>query len=179
MRRYLLDSNTRPGDERSDLDEFGSGCLTILESLPIAYDDDILADTPYLLMRCIGGIGNFCEWADRATVCALLEDATRVTRRHFEAVAWSNSKLVKMTREVMVGEEMLKDGSEEDLANLYGLESIRGVSAEKLPESAAGLRPDSEADTKADTKVVATSRRPGGRRVGQRGPSRDPVGDAA
>lgn len=170
MPRYHLD-NTKTEGKSSDLDEFAAGCMTLLENLPITYDPAILQDIPYLLIRSVGGIGNFSEWADRATVRALLAGRNGLTLEDMDATAWSNTKIVKLTGEVMLGETLLEDGSEKDIARLYGLAGgIRGIDEDELPRRVTGLesKPPPRSKEEAATPKLST-----GTRRGQRGPSRD------
>lgn len=151
-RGWGLDKN----DKADDLTEFMNAVLTLAGAAPVTFDPDVLADAPSLVIKSVGCIGNARNWIDRASSYALVYNNGRVTRALFDRVAVPNHVALKLTREAQLGESLLADCPEHELAHHFGLSGIRA-----------------QADT---TTEAPPTRRRGSSTVGKRGPSRDPVG---
>ena len=145
------------GNEKpDDFAEFMNTAHTLASAAPVQFDEDVLADAPYLVVKSVGCIGILRNWIDRASAYALTHNGGQVTKAVFEQTAIPNQAVLKLTQEAELGEELVADSPDDDLAMQLGLPGIHA------PGSAV-------------TEPPSTNKR---RRhtPGQRGPSRDPVG---
>jgi hypothetical protein len=106
----------------------------------------------------VGCIGILKEWLDRALIAALREDCKTLTACHLEATALSAARCEKIAVEAREGERQLfsADQARPRLRELLGLGGIAAVPA-AAPQKTPHPR----------------------RRVGQRKPKRDPIGEPA
>jgi energy-coupling factor transporter ATP-binding protein EcfA2 len=157
LQRYAFGRST---DKASDEDIFGSVLKSFLEAMPISKEPHLLDHTDFFLARSIGCVGILKSWLERALVEALATPGEVLTRDILEATALSRKKLALLLKEAMAGELRLEDFGDDDLAALLGL----------------GYTPSLRltAPLALDNQIKEKKKRSG--RVGQRGPSRDPVG---
>jgi len=151
FRRYSAES-------QDDTRVFKSTVLTFQRHLPLDEQPDLLPLWELLYERSVGCIGILKEWLDRALIAALREDCKTLTARHLEATALSAARCEKVAVEAREGERQLfsTDQARPRLRELLGLGGTAAVPA-AAPQKTAHPR----------------------RRLGQRKPKRDPVGEPA
>jgi energy-coupling factor transporter ATP-binding protein EcfA2 len=154
LSRRSLDIHFRrySAENQDDIRIFKSTVLTFQRHLPLEDQPDLLPLWEWLYERSVGCIGILKEWLDRALIVALGEGCKTLTARHLETTALSAARCEKITVEAQEGEKQLlsADQARPRLRELLGLE---GSAARRTPH----LR----------------------RRVGQRKPKRDPIGQPA
>lgn len=159
MPRYCLDRATLTGqeDKSTDLDEFARAIESLAAVAPVQIEDGAVADVPFILAKSVGCIGIFRDWLNKACKKALAENNGILTKAIFESSALFNWQVKQLTVEACLGEKALEDCSEQELARVLGVESIRTPheQSDELPVKRAGKKSG---------------------RVGLRGPSRDRVG---
>lgn len=138
-------------DRPDDMVAFQRVLLTFQRHLPLVGEPDLLAQTEYFYERSVGCVGILKDWLTRSLATTLEAERPTLTRQILEQQALSTPKLLRLAREIREGEEALATDSraQTELRSLLGL-SV-GLPAAS-PERAA--------------------RSP----VGQRNPTRDPVG---
>jgi len=166
LSRYLVDGTTESHNDAGELvpipdrDHFRNAVATLLESMDVEKEVDFLLYLDYFLMKSIGCIGNLKDWLDRGLVETLATPARILTRDIIMKAALPNKTLIRLTNEALIGEKILRELPDDDLAHLMGyvnvptLDSISGSPA-----------------VHQQTNSPKQKRRPG-----QRGPSRDPIG---
>jgi len=159
MPRYCFDRVTLPSEENkaTDPDEFVRAIESLLAVAPVKIEEGAVADVRFILAKSVGCVGIFRDWLDRACVKALAENEGVLTKVIFDSAALPNWKVMQLTEEAILGEKALEDCSEQDVARLLGVESIR--TPHEPPDESPAKRPQKRSG-----------------RVGQRGPSRDRVG---
>jgi hypothetical protein len=161
MPRYRAGQTTLPsiddGDPEPDLDVFGDAAQELADHAPVTLDANLFDDTKFLLTKSIGSFGIFRDWLDRSCIDALTSNGGLLTRAIFERAALPNKTILTLDKEAHIGETEIEDISEVDLAKELGLEYLRE------PE-------------RGDAPPARPARKKQGKRVGARGPSRDPVG---
>jgi len=138
---------------------FADVLTTLLAHMDIPQEPGLSEQVDFFFAKSIGCVGVLKDWLARSMAAAIASGdglTHAVLKRH----ALSNRDLIKMAEEAEYGEMALVDSTDDDLAAALGLPmtpslSLRGGS--------------SDAPT-------ASSSKPYRRRVGLRGPSRDPVG---
>jgi energy-coupling factor transporter ATP-binding protein EcfA2 len=158
LSRRSLDIHFRrySAENQDDIRVFKSTVLTFQRHLPLDDQPDLLHLWEWLYERSVGCIGILKEWLDRALIVALGEGCKTLTARHLETTALSAARCEKIAVEAQEGERQLlsADQARPRLRELLGLErSAAGTAANRMPH----LR----------------------RRVGQRKPKRDPIGQPA
>ncbi len=158
LSRRSLDIHFRrySAENRDDIRAFKNTVLTFQRHLPLEDQPDLLPRWEWLYERSVGCIGILKEWLDRALIAALGEGCKTLTARHLETTALSAARCEKIALEAQEGERQLlsADQARPRLRELLGLEgSAAGTAARRTPH----LR----------------------RRVGQRKPKRDPIGQPA
>lgn len=136
---------------------FQSVLLTFQRHLPLSEEPDLTGHCEYFYERSVGCVGLLKDWLHRALATALEEGRTTLTVADLDRQAEPTRKLLRMAREIKEGEVALLERTEgrTELAQLLGLESDP---VEKIePENVHA--------------------RPAGSRVGERRPTRDPVGE--
>lgn len=150
---------------------FGNAVFTLLERIPIPKEDGLLDRLDYFLMKSLGCIGILKEWLERALALALQEVNPILSKKVLEKSALSNKRLIKILREIKLGEETLEDVKDQELARELGLEATPSLSQDF---GTARNSDQTKEDKKATTKPTVKKRR-----VGIRNPGRDPVGGIA
>ncbi len=148
--RYRLED---PEDRRA----FQSILLTFQRHLPLSAEPDLAGRSEYFYERCLGCVGLLKNWLTRTLAAALEDGQTTLTSTALERQAEPTRKLLQMLREIKEGEAALRERTEgqTELSQLLGLD----VKATEPTERGNGAVPRSAG------------------RVGQRRPTRDPVGE--
>jgi energy-coupling factor transporter ATP-binding protein EcfA2 len=154
FRRYYASD---PDDVRA----FQSTLLSFQRQMPMQEMPDLVGNWEYCYERSLGCIGTLKDWLTKAFKDALDEDAHTVTLKHLENRAWSAFKCRGMLKEIAEGEKQL---SEEE-SDIQSLRMALGLDADG----------SSQSDEPSPTKSMSSSNR----RVGQRKPKRDSVGQLA
>jgi hypothetical protein len=149
-------------DRAEDQRAFQSVLLTFQRHLPLPEEPDLIGRYVYCYERSVGCIGVLKNWLTRALAAALADGQATLTPSQLERHAEPTRKLLRLAREIQEGEEALAEPQQEaersELSRLLGLDSVAVSSA-------------------APTAAETTASRSAGR-VGQRKPTRDPVGVA-
>lgn len=147
--RYRLDSN-------KDIDAFVRTLKTFQQNLPLADESDMSEDYEYFYEGCLGCIGVLKDWLCRALERALSYDRLTLSRKDLDLVALPSRERANMAREINEGEKDLIATKEEQDALCQLLD--KRMAANQVTQ----------------TPTEQTQQQ--GRRVGERNPTRDPVG---
>ena len=123
MRRYRLDESL--GADCPDLTDFSLAAQALIKQAPLSQDSGLLSDERFVFAKSVGCIGIFRDWLDRACVAALASNDGVLTPAILERTALPISTLLKLTREAEMGEDLMRDRPESELAKQLGLTSIR------------------------------------------------------
>jgi hypothetical protein len=140
----------RPDDGQS-LAAFQSVLLTFQRHLPLAQEPDLIGRSDYCYERSVGCVGVLKNWLVRALAAALADGAQTLTDKHLAGSAEPTRKLLRLAREIREGEAAFQERD----THPTELRTLLGMPTPPAPERLAA--------------------KPSGR-VGQRKPSRDPVG---
>jgi hypothetical protein len=145
-----------------DVDErhmFGRVLYTFQQQLPLAEAPDLVGQLEYIYERCVGCVGVLKTWLTQALAAALADDASTLTRAMLDRWAIPLPSLMRMAREIADGEAMLHDRADQagNLRTVLGMDGATAPSSRTTTASRGSKRP----------------KRP----VGQRTPTRDPVGE--
>jgi energy-coupling factor transporter ATP-binding protein EcfA2 len=155
--RRTIDINFRRygAGNPADVHIFKNAVLTFQKHLPLPGESNLLQMWELLFERSVGCIGILKEWLQRALFLALHEKCQSLNESHLERTALSAAQCEKIVIEAHEGEAHFasSDQSRSRLRSLLGLNSVDEVAA-KHPEP----RKD---------------------RVGQRRPTRDPIGKSS
>lgn len=140
-----------------DVTAFKSVLLTFQRHLPLPEETELVSRYDYFYERSVGCVGILKNWLDRTLSAALADNQTTLTHSYLDQFALPTRKLLRIAREIQVGEAALLARAEAraELRHLLGME----------PEPAAANR----------ARPGPTRPRQAGR-LGQRQPKRDPVG---
>lgn len=155
-----IDTSDNPYGE-----SFRNAVHTLLERIPIPKEEGLLDNIDYFLMKCLGCIGLLKEWLERTLELALKQDEPKITRELLKLAELPNRRLKNILKEILLGESMLDDMKDEELAKALGLDVIPSLSR-KSPK----ITDPSQSAKQGLKKQLAKNRR-----VGKRNPSRDPV----
>jgi energy-coupling factor transporter ATP-binding protein EcfA2 len=144
-----------------DVQIFKNILLTFQNQFPTVESPDLIKQWEFLYERSVGCVGTLKEWLMRAAVSALKSASNTVTQQHLEKTALSISQCEKILAEACEGESRLTENEESRLhfRKALGLQP-KATSRESSPAP-------------TDAKLAKPVKR---RRVGQRSPTRDPVG---
>lgn len=162
--RYAITELT--DEENPDRAEFENIVYTLLEAMPVSKEPGLLNHLDYFYMKSLGCVGLLKTWFQKALEMTLQLGGTCITRAILEATAKPNRELQKILAETKLGERYLEDVGARELARQMGLElepSLHIVTGNFSPRG-GGDHPN---------KPKSGS----GKRIGKRGPSRDPVGE--
>jgi hypothetical protein len=132
---------------------------TFLNAMDMEKEPDLIKHSDYFMAKSVGCAGILKDWLDRAMKEALKSPKKMLTRQILEHRAYSNKKLMQLTREAIAGEQRLRDVDDAQLAALQGLQYTPSLDIES---------------TGTETNLKRSAERKG--RVGRRQASRDPVG---
>lgn len=141
---------------QDDIRVFKSTVLTFQRNLPLEEQADLLAHWGWLYERSVGCIGILKEWLDRALIAAFGEGCKTLTARHLETTALSAAQCEKIAVEAQEGERQLSS-ADQARTRLRELLGLGGSATETAAHRTPHLR----------------------KRVGQRNPKRDPIGQPA
>ena len=130
----------------------------------------LLPDWQQYFIRSIGCVGILKDWLSKVYEKAMEENREGFDLQFALSAAHSNKELITITREAQAGEAKLLDASDDDLMSVL----IPRPKDDKA-DPANDAKPKSAANG-ADPKDVGPKTRSGAGRVGQRNPTRDPVG---
>ena len=153
-------------DAAEDVRDFQNVLWNFQIRLPLAAEPDLLRHWEFCYERSLGCVGLLKEWLTRALATGLAQKTPQVTLRLLEHQALSLADCQKIATEMLEGEAILAeaDGTRKRLRTLLAFADA----------SAPGTRPAAAAGT---SRPTATPRQPT-TRVGERTPTRDPVGVA-
>lgn len=156
-------------DQGEDLKEFKKLLRTFQRHLPLPKEPDLESHYPYFYERSLGCTGMLKTLLNKALGAALEGQEQTLLPKHWEAFAEPPYKLKEMLHEIREGEKRLHEQeSESHLQELREMLGLEGAPAkDELPGEDASSTPP------------ANPTRRQGRRVGQRGPKRDHVGEEA
>lgn len=149
-----------------ELKAFRNVLWSFQNHLPLNEQPDLVGDWEYLYERSIGCVGVLKDWLARALLKALKDGGKLLTQKHLAKSALSVSQCEKMIAEAVEGEGILED-SHELRSNLRML-----LQMDAIPVKRARNAQDEPANGD-DVMSTAKRRR---RRVGERKPTRDPIG---
>ena len=154
-------------ENSEDLLAFKSVLLTFQRHLPLIAEPHLVERWEYLYERSVGCVGVLKNWLSRALAAVLEEGDATLTDRHLERHAEPTRKLLALAREIKEGEEVLSDTGRDPV-------ELRAL---------LGLLPLAARDDEGDRRPSGASPVPLARRrinsVGQRRPTRDPVGEGS
>jgi hypothetical protein len=156
-------------DSAEEFLTFKSVLLTLQRHLPLPKEPDLVGRSEYLYEHSVGCVGVLKSWLNRALARALEEGEDTLTPRHLEQQAEPARKLLSLARAIKEGEETLReaDRGQGEVRTLLGLEA--GVTRSEA----------SKQDTTAERRLDGPGSRRRKGRIGQRQPSRDPIGRGA
>lgn len=141
--------------------------FSLLEAIPLTKEDGLLNHMDYFLVKSLGCVGLLKPWLQRAVERSLKSKDQTLTREILEATSYKNRDLLKIMKEMKVGEQLLKDIDLRDLAVTMGFEATPSLKLKTPPV----------AEKSKGSATRSGIRKP--RKVGARNPSRDPVGELA
>jgi len=148
-------------ESAEDIQIFKNVLLTFQNQFPTVESPDLIKQWEFLYERSVGCVGILKEWLMRAAVSALKSASNTVTQQHLEKTALSISQCEKILAEAREGESRLTENEESRLHFRRAL----------------GLQAKATGRESCPAPTDAKSRKPvKRRRVGQRSPTRDPVG---
>src|SRR5439155_23930502 len=141
---------------------------------------DLLGSWEYCYERSLGCIGILKDWLTRCLAASLEDDRAAWSMAHLQRTALTAAQCTKMAAEAREGEAQWadRDGNPARLRTLPGLAAAPGSDPGSDPE--ATPRPAGSSPVAADPSggpATAPSRSPRRRRVGERRPTRDRVGE--
>jgi AAA domain-containing protein len=151
-----------------DLTAFKSVLWSFQHHLPLHEQPDLVGNWEYFYERSIGCVGTLKDWLARALKKALKDGGRVLKDKHLTKSAPSLPQCEKMAAEAVEGEEDLDSESSDTHSILRGLLKLEAVTAK--PSKAVRATPSN--DDKKSGKD-----RPRKRRVGERNPRRDPIGE--
>ncbi len=158
---------------KADRKAFQGALHALLQQIPLDMDiQDLMNHWYYFYERSIGCVGVLKDWLVRAVASSLRASTRTLTLAHLEQHALSNAQCESMAADAHTAERKLHytESSREHLWNLLGMNGIPlGESRPPLETS-----PDHAASPTSPTSPRAKATQG---RVGQRAPSRDPVGE--
>jgi hypothetical protein len=154
-------------DSAQDLTEFQKLLRTLQRHLPLLEEPDLEGRYEYFYERCLGCTGMLKTWLNRALAAALEAGERTLTQERCERHAEPLQTLKHMIREIREGEQSLQE-DEADALDLRTLLKL-GSGPRRDTKAVQGTLPlFSETEPKFPGK---------GRKVGQRAPKRDRVGE--
>lgn len=145
---------------------FRSLVHTVLTECPVAADPALEKHLDYFYMRTIGNPGLLHRWVYRAARRAIKSNANLLTKDILEATKWPTKALKLFLKEAQMGEAMLEDLKDDDLARELGFEITPSLTSDTTTLNLAS--------EKAASKAKKRGR--AGDRIGTRNPGRDAVG---
>jgi hypothetical protein len=154
LRRYTA--------EDSDQDNFASAVASLCARMPLPDCPTLDNDSDYLFERSAGCVGVLKTWMAKALHHALLKGLPTVTLEHMEQQTYSDAALTQMLTEIVEGEKRVDTG---------GLGYVE-VKKQFFGRAATEILPSSQAGEKKPPQQKPRTKK----RVGERQPTRDPIG---
>jgi len=157
----------------ADRTAFQGVLLHLLHHQPLQADvQELLNHWYYFYERSIGCVGVLKDWLVRAVAAALHEDDRHLSLARVQAHALSNAQCESMAADAHAAEQKLHytESSREHLWSLLGMSGLGSQ-----PGASSGMISSTLAAPLGPAARPAPSKR---RRVGERAPARDRVGDA-
>ncbi len=153
-------------DTVEDVRDFQNVLWNFQVRLPLTTAPDLLRHWEFCYERSLGCVGLLKEWLTRALATGLAQKTPQVTLRHLEQQALSLADCQKIATEMLEGEAILAeaDGTRKRLRTLLAFADA----------PAPGVRTAAAAGTSPTTSIPHQHTM----RVGERNPTRDPVGVA-
>lgn len=152
-------------DQPEDLKEFKKLLRTFQRHLPLAKEPDLESHYAYFYERCLGCTGMLKTLLNKALGAALEQQQQTLLPKLWEPFAEPPHKLKEILREIREGEKRLQE--QESESHLHELREMLGLE---------GLSAQGEVPAENASSTPADPAKRNGRRVGQRGSKRDPVG---
>lgn len=161
--------NFQDKDER---EAFQAVLLSLLRQVPLQINEQALMDGWWeFYKRSIGCVGVLKQWLVRATALAFREESKKLDWTHLQRRALSDAKCAQMAADVKEGEDELRYAAETNRERLSRVFGVGDVSRARDPET-------QEKPSGGQTEAQDISGKKGQqRRVGERAPQRDPVGE--
>ncbi len=156
-------------EHEDDVRAFKSVLLTFQRHLPLDQEPDLVGRYEYLYERSVGCVGVLKNWLNRALAAALEDEQTTLLHKYLEEHSEPTRKLLRMAREIREGEDALVEKAKERTE----LRTFLGMRARPGEKGVGGGEPG---ETQQQAKPRPQRQRG---RVGQRKPTRDPVGAKA
>jgi hypothetical protein len=150
-------------DNEEEWNIFEDVVYTFQKLLPLPQESNLFDNLVFLYEKSIGCIGILKSLLDQALFDALRERSKKLTFKHLQDNALSNSKCIRIAKEAMAGEAQLDDSDKYQELQSILKTSVRAVNTE-----------DNHELTKPEIKRPKTAKRT----AGTRKPKRDPVGMA-
>lgn len=160
---------TNEPDQRA----FQGVLLTLLQQVPLSVNQEaLLSQWPYFYERSIGCVGVLKDWLVRAVAATLADGQSALTLARLQEYALPEAQCESMAMEAAAGEQELHytASRRERLWNLLGMSA---ATERKLDTQASTETPATGAA--AETEEAPPQKKTT-RRIGERAPSRDPVG---
>jgi hypothetical protein len=161
--------NFQDKDER---EAFQAALLSLLRQVPLQIDEQALMNGWWeFYKRSIGCVGVLKQWLVRATALALREESEKLGWTHLERRALSDAKCAQMAADVKDGEDELRYAAEtnrERLSRVFGVGDVPRAIHPDPQEKPSGFQ--------SEVQDLSSKKGPQ-RRVGERAPQRDPVGE--
>ncbi len=156
--------------EKDEREAFQAALLSLLRQVPLQIDEQALMNGWWeFYKRSIGCVGVLKQWLVRATALALREESEKLDWTHLERRALSDAKCAQMAADVKDGEDELRYAAETNRERLNRVFGVGDVPRAIHPHP-QGRTPSGAPDT---------AKKGSGRRVGERAPQRDAVGETS
>jgi hypothetical protein len=157
--------------EKDEREAFQAALLSLLRQVPLQIDEQALMNGWWeFYKRSIGCVGVLKQWLVRATALALREESEKLDWTHLERRALSDAKCAQMAADVKDGEDELRYAAETNRERLNRVFGVGDVPRAIHPHPPQGRTPSGAPDT---------AKKGSGRRVGERAPQRDAVGETS
>ncbi|WP_296001982.1 hypothetical protein [Rugamonas sp.] len=135
---------------------------SFFDAMPVPVEKGLVNNYEYFLLMSLGCVGNLKDWLIRAVEAALLMPTQILTKAVLISTQMPKKHLLKMLREIRLGEEKMQDISTSILAEEMGFSSTPTLTSQSKRSSI----PKNEEKKDRPRKTTP----------GRRNPSRDPVG---
>ena len=158
----------------ADRKAFQGALLQLLHHQPLQADvQELLNHWYYFYERSIGCVGVLKDWLVRAVAAALREDDRHLSLARVQAHALSNAQYESMAADAHAAEQKLHY-TESSREHLWSLLGMSGLTPQPSTSSGAVSSPPASPPGHAARRAHEPPKR---RRVGERAPTRDRVGD--
>jgi hypothetical protein len=176
-------------NDKEERKEFVAALKYLLERVPLDVDlDALLLRWKWFAEGSVGCIGVLKDWLVDALKAALAQGGTSLTENILTRTMLHPAKRLSLETEARVGEHKVATHDRESAKQLQALlkkpAPAGNAKAKQTSENTPELPPIAQAEQEAES-VVATlpmpqvTPKPTKRRVGQRAPERDPVGETS